>query len=216
MKDKKYIYICGAALIFSFALIFFTVVNSDIPPFNIHKFELFLMIVGFGATFGGAYLGAKIAGESNAEISEKEAKKVKEMKQKKGNFIKKEFIKECDEIINRFRFKDIVGSFAGMQIVANFEDEEYEKVDDDYINRVKQMAQILNEYRTSDSFYYLEDDDIEHIHSIAKVLNDIDSKLVYLNEMIDNEVPQNDEVFKKKVVELGKAFVRYYGLTRNE
>lgn len=178
--------------------------------------QISLSVLGLLTTFGGAYLGAKVAGESNAKISKDERRKTEERHKKKGNFIKSDFVNECNEVLKRFRNKDVKGKLIlpdkEIYLVSDFKEEVYEKVDKDYLKRIDQMVNTFNDYRVSDSFFYLEDKDIKHFNSIVKELNDIFTKILFLNELIEEGISQEEEIFSKKVDELGFALVRYYKL----
>ncbi|RTX74374.1 hypothetical protein CD117_02920 [Mammaliicoccus sciuri] len=74
MKDKVQFVITALLGIVAFIL-FFGFVLSNIDPDNkLEAYTLAISFVGIFATFGGAYLGAKIAGENALNLKEKEIK----------------------------------------------------------------------------------------------------------------------------------------------
>lgn len=72
MKDKVQFVIIALLGIVAF-IIFFGFVLSNIDPNNkLEAYTLAISFVGIFATFGGAYLGAKISGENASQIAKKE------------------------------------------------------------------------------------------------------------------------------------------------
>jgi len=207
----KYIFLALISIAVGFIIVIF---NIGFETYQ--SLQVLLSVLGLLTTFGGAYLGAKVAGESNAKISKDERKRTEERHKKKGNFIKSDFVDECNEVLKRFRNKDVKGKLKlpdkEIYLISDFKEEVYEKVDKDYLKRIDQMVNTFNDYRVSDSFFYLEDKDIKHFNSIVKELNDISTKILFLNELVEEGISQEEEIFSKKVDELGFALVRYYKL----
>ena len=81
MKDKLNLILLAVIGVFAFVL-FFGFILSNIDRDNkLEAFTLAISFVGIFATFGGAYLGAKIAGDKALEISnEDKAGKIEHIK----------------------------------------------------------------------------------------------------------------------------------------
>lgn len=73
MKDKFNLVLLGILGIFAFIL-FFGFVLSNIDPDNkLEAYTIAISFIGIFATFGGAYLGAKISGENASKLAKKES-----------------------------------------------------------------------------------------------------------------------------------------------
>ncbi|WP_182477794.1 YrzE family protein [Mammaliicoccus sciuri] len=73
MKDKFNLVLLAILGIFAFIL-FFGFVLSNIDPDNkLEAYTIAISFIGIFATFGGAYLGAKISGENASKLAKKES-----------------------------------------------------------------------------------------------------------------------------------------------
>ena len=151
MKDKLNLILLAVIGVFAFVL-FFGFILSNIDWDNkLEAFTLAISFVGIFATFGGAYLGAKIAGDKALEISNED-------KAGKIEHIKKKYI------LYLSNFKDIVVrlrpdyTFFHMAVHSKpvFTNDDVIEMFENHDNDLVKLKENLNELFFDSDLYYFE------------------------------------------------------------
>lgn len=160
MKNNKYILICITTLIFSFALILFTTVNSNITVFDDRKIEFLLMIIGSLATFGGALLGARLSGEYAIRTVEKRQEIDSENYKKQAEYIQTSYYNQAIRLIKTMREQDLgkpkpvrFNQEDVIYLGGTFREAEYKPLDTYKLTKLNKMVEKLNEFRLSKGFF---------------------------------------------------------------
>ena len=204
MNNNKYILICITTLIFSFALIFFTTMNSNIPAFDDRKIEFILMIIGSLATFGGALLGAKLSGEYAIRTVEKRQEIESGNYKKQAEYILTSYYNQAIRLIQTMREQDLgkpkpvkLGQEDVLYLGGTFREAEYKQLDTYRLTKLNKMVEKLNEFRLSNGFFYLEDNDIRKIDELAELLGNVADLFINLNQMKEKNIAEGNPEFDR-------------------
>lgn len=223
MKYKKNIYIFGIALVLSFSLILFTVVNSDIPAFTIHKFEMLLIIIGFGATFGGAYLGAKLSGDYAVKTSELKHKLEISNYERRAEYIQTSYYNQAVRIINDMRPQDFAASIKisideerKISLGPVFKENHYTPLDQDKLDKLNKMIEKINEFRLSEGYFYLNINKINELENMGTLLEDVTYGFIRLNMLNKEGTSESNHYFNTLKNETFNKLEKLYNLKEKE
>ncbi|TGE18845.1 hypothetical protein [Staphylococcus petrasii] len=159
-------------------------INSNFNSKDVNKINIYISYIGLFATFGGAYLGAKISGQytmKSLKISENNKKIINK---KRAFGLKKELIKVTKVALNKARPQDGSGMFT-------FEEDEYIRVRDIYINKINENLKQISDFKMSENYYYLDDEDINDLDNIYFLLSDLVFSIEDLNNRVDEGQNEN-------------------------
>ena len=98
--------------------------------------------------------------------------------------LKKELIKVTKVALNKARPQDGSGMFT-------FEEDEYIRVRDIYINKINENLKQISDFKMSENYYYLDDEDINDLDNIYFLLSDLVFSIEDLNNRVDEGQNEN-------------------------
>lgn len=144
-------------ILFVFGIYYLHLTFKDINKTD--RIDIYISFIGIFATFGGAYLGAKISGIytiKSLKITEDNKKKINN---KRSIGLKKELISVTKLALDKARPQDGTGMFV-------FEENEYIKIRDIYIDRINESLKRISDFKMSENYYYLNNKDISDLDNI--------------------------------------------------
>lgn len=167
------------------------------------RIDIYISFIGIFATFGGAYLGAKISGIytiKSLKITEANKKKINN---KRSIGLKKELISVTKLALDKARPQDGTGMFV-------FEENEYIKIRDIYIDRINESLKRISDFKMSENYYYLNNKDISDLDNIYFLISNLIFTIEDLNNRIDEGQNENYPEFKVTKKEYFKLLDRLY------
>lgn len=200
LDGKTVIIIIGVISLMIFAFIF-TVgyILSNIDPENkLEGYTIAISFIGIFATFGGAYLGAKIAGDNASKLLEKEYEK-KSIKDREK--IKIRLSMSMDFIV---KINDrIVNAYSMKRIASRLHKEKEFLLDEKYnikMYRPENKVYFKNKYCEYDNCVVDEIKlPIRSYEELTEYIRIID-EIIYSNEMIELNVKEQKQLFIFKQV----------------
>lgn len=188
-------------ILFVFGIYYLHLTFKDIN--KIDRIDIYISFIGIFATFGGAYLGAKISGIytiKSLKITEANKKKINN---KRSIGLKKELISVTKLALDKARPQDGTGMFV-------FEENEYIKIRDIYIDRINESLKRISDFKMSENYYYLNNKDISDLDNIYFLISNLIFTIEDLNNRIDEGQNENYPEFKVTKKEYFKLLDRLY------
>lgn len=192
-----YFYIVVLALLAFIAFVF----NIDLDM-N-HSLQLILMFIGIFGTFGGAYLGAKVAGEYSIKASERKHELEIKKYKKKAEYIKSSYYKQAVRLINNMRPQDFYSTVTikigdnDLALGPVFKEAKYIPLDSYTLDKISNMVEKLNEFRLSDGYFYLKDSEIRDMDEMIILLEDVTDLFMSLNRYNKKGLSEGDDAFDR-------------------
>jgi len=190
------IFIVLTLLVFGFGGAF-KFVNS--PPGSLDGYILIVSFMGLFATFGGAYMGAKVSGEYSIKSIEKQIEW-----QNNDYKIKSESKKNI--LLNNLS-RDIKKSNIGETLILitflkKWDNQTYFTLKD--IEIFEKARDVLDDFTLEDMFFYLsetsKDEVISYIHLLDNIIT-INTNLMVISNI---ELPEENNIIKKLFNQLEK------------
>ncbi|WP_326515168.1 hypothetical protein [Staphylococcus hominis] len=188
-------------ILFVFGIYYLHLTFKDINKTD--RIDIYISFIGIFATFGGAYLGAKISGIytiKSLKITEANKKKINN---KRSIGLKKELISVTKLALDKARPQDGTGMFV-------FEENEYIKIRDIYIDRINESLKRISDFKMSENYYYLNNKDISDLDNIYFLISNLIFTIEDLNNRIDEGQNENYPEFKVTKKEYFKLLDRLY------
>lgn len=188
-------------ILFVFGIYYLHLTFKDINKTD--RIDIYISFIGIFATFGGAYLGAKISGIytiKSLKITEDNKKKINN---KRSIGLKKELISVTKLALDKARPQDGTGMFV-------FEENEYIKIRDIYIDRINESLKRISDFKMSENYYYLNNKDISDLDNIYFLISNLIFTIEDLNNRIDEGQNENYPEFKVTKKEYFKLLDRLY------
>lgn len=188
-------------ILFVFGIYYLHLTFKDINKTD--RIDIYISFIGIFATFGGAYLGAKISGLytiKSLKITEANKKKINN---KRSIGLKKELISVTKLALDKARPQDGTGMFV-------FEENEYIKIRDIYIDRINESLKRISDFKMSENYYYLNNKDISDLDNIYFLISNLIFTIEDLNNRIDEGQNENYPEFKVTKKEYFKLLDRLY------
>ncbi|MBO3062920.1 hypothetical protein [Mammaliicoccus fleurettii] len=235
MKDKLQFVIIALLGIVAFIL-FFGFVLSNIDPNNkLEAYTLAISFVGIFATFGGAYLGAKIAGNQSNKLFEKQIK-IQSDKDRNKLIIRirlsMDYIVKFIHHISGYYSKEVLSNpiyfykdeFLNVNYTINDENNDFksrfykivEKKPDNYIQLPEKVKVELNLFSdlidrliVSDEIVELTKEEQNQLFMFKQVLSNIDNQIKHYNKkyIIDVSDSKVEDLFIEYFVQLNVLLV---------
>lgn len=235
MKDKVQFVIIALLGIVAFIL-FFGFVLSNIDPDNkLEAYTLAISFVGIFATFGGAYLGAKIAGNQSNKLFEKQIK-IQSDKDRNKLIIRirlsMDYIVKFIHHISGYYSKEVLTNpiyfykdeFLNVNYTINDENKDFksrfykivEKKPDNYIQLPEKVKVELNLFSdlidrliVSDEIVELTKEEQNQLFMFKQVLSNIDNQIKHYNKkyIIDVSDSKVEDLFIQYFVQLNVLLV---------
>lgn len=235
MKDKVQFVIIALLGIVAF-IIFFGFVLSNIDPNNkLEAYTLAISFVGIFATFGGAYLGAKIAGNQSNKLFEKQIK-IQSDKDRNKLIIRirlsMDYIVKFIHHISGYYSKEVLTNpiyfykdeFLNVNYTINDENNDFksrfykivEKKPDNYIQLPEKVKVELNLFSNlidrlivSDEIVELTKEEQNQLFMFKQVLSNIDNQIKHYNKkyIIDVSDSKVEDLFIEYFVQLNVLLV---------
>ncbi|MGS2600415.1 hypothetical protein [Mammaliicoccus sciuri] len=235
MKDKVQFVIIALLGIVAFIL-FFGFVLSNIDPNNkLEAYTLAISFVGIFATFGGAYLGAKIAGNQSNKLFEKQIK-IQSDKDRNKLIIRirlsMDYIVKFIHHISGYYSKEVLSNpiyfykdeFLNVNYTINDENNDFksrfykivEKKPDNYIQLPEKVKVELNLFSdlidrliVSDEIVELTKEEQNQLFMFKQVLSNIDNQIKHYNKkyIIDVSDSKVEDLFIEYFVQLNVLLV---------
>lgn len=202
LKDRtNIIFTLVSLILFVFGIYYLHLTFKDINKTD--RIDIYISFIGIFATFGGAYLGAKISGIytiKSLKITEANKKKINN---KRSIGLKKELISVTKLALDKARPQDGTGMFV-------FEENEYIKIRDIYIDRINESLKRISDFKMSENYYYLNNKDISDLDNIYFLISNLIFTIEDLNNRIDEGQNENYPEFKVTKKEYFKLLDRLY------
>ncbi|MDT0704062.1 hypothetical protein RM652_13110 [Mammaliicoccus sciuri] len=234
-KDKITMGIITAMVVIAFIL-FFGFVLSNIDPDNkLEAYTLAISFVGIFTTFGGAYLGAKIAGNQSNKLFEKQIK-IQSDKDRNKLIIRirlsMDYIVKFIHHISGYYSKEVLSNpiyyykdeFLNVNYTINDENNDFksrfykivEKKPDNYIQLPEKVKVELNLFSdlidrliVSDEIVELTKEEQNQLFMFKQVLSNIDNQIKHYNKeyIIDVSDSKVEDLFIEYFVQLNVLLV---------
>lgn len=206
MKDKVQFVLIVLLGIVAFIL-FFGFVLSNIDPNNkLEAYTLAISFVGIFATFGGAYLGALIAGKYTLKTLKLSEDIKREINEEKATQLMENLISITKDMLDRARPQDASGLLL-------FKERKYKPLNEFYIKEIEKNLEYINDFRLSDNYYYLTKDIMYSLEELYSIVFKLTLNINDLNERnFRNEDEENPvfEIVKQEFYRNLGAFYKKY------
>lgn len=168
------------------------IISSVDPNHSITGYFIAISFVGIFSTFGGAFLGAAISGRYTMKTIRLSENNKIEINKKRAKALKNELLKQTKIALDNARPFDAGGMFT-------FEEVIYSRVRDTYINRINISLNKISEFKMSESYYYLSDDDITELDDVYELISELIFCIEDLNSRQDDgEKEKNPDFYRIK------------------
>lgn len=139
---------------------------------HLEAYTLIVAIIGLFATFGGAYLGAKMSGDATLEATQKQIDHQINMKLKQSNAYVKRIIEEVFKTLKSYRDFDILINSntppfnLEKPYIGTARNKTFPLIDEYKINFLSNKLQQFIDFRNTEAFYYLDDFYIDNINNL--------------------------------------------------
>lgn len=189
MKDKVQFVLIVLLGIVAFIL-FFGFVLSNIDPNNkLEAYTLAISFVGIFATFGGAYLGALIAGKYTLKTLKLSEDIKREINEEKATQLMENLISITKDMLDRARPQDASGLLL-------FKERKYKPLNEFYIKEIEKNLEYINDFRLSDNYYYLTKDIMYSLEELYSIVFKLTLNINDLNERNFRNEDEENPVFE--------------------
>ncbi|MCQ9279781.1 hypothetical protein NQ031_10315 [Staphylococcus borealis] len=156
---------------------------------KINQITIYISYSGIFATFGGAYLGAKISGQYTMKALNISENNKKYVNKKRAIGLKKELINVTKTALDNARPQDGSGMFT-------FEENHYIRIRDNYIESINKSLNNISDFKMSENYYYLDNEDINELDNIYTLLSKLVASIEDLNSRKDEGQNENNIEFR--------------------
>lgn len=168
-----------------FAFIFtvgFILSNID-PENKLEGYAIAISFIGIFATFGGAYLGAKMAGKYTLQTVRMNEDIKREINEKKAKHLIENLVSITKDMLDRARPQDASGMLL-------FKENEYQPLNEFYIKEIEKSLQDINNFRVSENYFYLNKNSMRTLEDLYSIV----FKLVFnINDLNDRKTKNENE-----------------------
>lgn len=206
IKDKITMGIITAMVVIAFVLLFGFVLSNIDPNNKLEAYTLAISFVGIFATFGGAYLGALIAGKYTLKTLKLSEDIKREINEEKATQLMENLICITKDMLDRARPQDASGLLL-------FKERKYKPLNEFYIKEIEKNLEYINDFRLSDNYYYLTKDIMYSLEELYSIVFKLTLNINDLNERnFRNEDEENPvfEIVKQEFYRNLGAFYKKY------
>lgn len=172
--------------ILSFGLVIGQMVEKE---YIYETLMIIISFVGVFATFGGAYLGALIAGKYTLKTVHMNEDIKRVINEKKALQLMENLINTTKEMLDRARPQDASG-------LIQFQELEYKPLNEFYIKEIEKNLKNINDFRLSDNYFYLSNESMDSLEELYSTVYKLTLNINDLNERNFRNEDEENPVFE--------------------
>jgi len=172
--------------ILSFGLVIGQMVEKE---YIYETLMIIISFVGVFATFGGAYLGALIAGKYTLKTVHMNEDIKRVINEKKALQLMENLINITKEMLDRARPQDASG-------LIQFQELEYKPLNEFYIKEIEKNLKNINDFRLSDNYFYLSNESMDSLEELYSTVYKLTLNINDLNERNFRNEDEENPVFE--------------------